>query len=478
MSIKEDNRMTRTGFTGSRACVVLLAAVFIFAVFPSVLAAAQPASADLSLPPSCNAFLTIRVADLFTKFGAKEGSKFTDIALLDSSLAPLGIGPPIGLTVLDVERVTLVGLPGLEAGGIMMLHGAKPLPKKAFLAACLPEAKKVKHAGRILHVNGTRAICFVNDSLLVAGEKAAVKQFFNRGETPAASATFKDALAQAGNRDVVFYGNIKALPEDEVTRVLSLNGVETVLATLNIDNNLTADLRVQCADEKKATDLAKSVKGVINIFRGQLALGAGLKDARSLLPAPAAPKEFESLPWELFRLAEKSLADAFPESDGKCMSVSVAIPIDAKTLRTALERCTPWLWAQGLRGPLPLFGSPQGKDGLAQANPPRMEPAEWEPTTVPMPGEAPPAPLQQVKGTEAIQATAPVKLTVANVRKEEALLFTLAANGKLTFVKKVPAGEAVDVEASTGQRWVAVFTDRPAGESFVTTQVAENWLLR
>jgi hypothetical protein len=44
--------------------------------------------------------------------------------------------------------------------------------------------------------------------------------------------------------------------------------------------------------------------------------------------------------------------------------------------------------------------------------------------------------------------------------------------------KKVPAGEAVDVKTSTGQRWLAVFADKPGGEAFAPTQAEGVWLLR
>jgi hypothetical protein len=72
----------------------------------------------------------------------------------------------------------------------------------------------------------------------------------------------------------------------------------------------------------------------------------------------------------------------------------------------------------------------------------------------------------------------PVKLTVANVTKEAALLFVEGDNGKLVFSRKVPAGEAVDVETAAGQRWVAIFAERPAGESHVADAAGAPWLLR
>lgn len=73
---------------------------------------------------------------------------------------------------------------------------------------------------------------------------------------------------------------------------------------------------------------------------------------------------------------------------------------------------------------------------------------------------------------------ASLKVSVANVRKESAILFTMTNDGKMTFVQKVSAGEAIDVEVSAGQRWIAVFTDKPAGESKTMTAGEKVWLLR
>jgi hypothetical protein len=70
-----------------------------------------------------------------------------------------------------------------------------------------------------------------------------------------------------------------------------------------------------------------------------------------------------------------------------------------------------------------------------------------------------------------------VKLTVANVTQDNVLLFYEGENGKLVFSQKVPYGEAVDVETTTGKRWVAIFIMNPASETHVVTDSVP-WLLR
>jgi hypothetical protein len=79
-------------------------------------------------------------------------------------------------------------------------------------------------------------------------------------------------------------------------------------------------------------------------------------------------------------------------------------------------------------------------------------------------------------------STAPVsaKLTVANVRGEAGLLFRIGTEGSLTFDQPLPAGEAVDLKTTVGQRWAAVF---PSGKdtevsTFVAGKPEAVWLLR
>ena len=58
------------------------------------------------------------------------------------------------------------------------------------------------------------------------------------------------------------------------------------------------------------------------------------------------------------------------------------------------------------------------------------------------------------------EATTPVPtltLTIANVRREEALIFTYDDNGNLVFECRLSAGKAVDVKSAPGKRWSAFY---------------------
>jgi hypothetical protein len=117
---------------------------------------------------------------------------------------------------------------------------------------------------------------------------------------------------------------------------------------------------------------------------------------------------------------------------------------------------------------------PVGASAASAADPRYVQPIAY-------PASAGVVPAQMSNGLAApmpVAVPAAVKLSVANVKKEEALLFFVTPDCKLTFARKVAPGEAVDVQATPGQRWIAVFADRPAGDSFAVPGADAVWLLR
>jgi hypothetical protein len=120
--------------------------------------------------------------------------------------------------------------------------------------------------------------------------------------------------------------------------------------------------------------------------------------------------------------------------------------------------------------------------GIYAPTPPQMIPPATQVPGSPTATGCWGGPVQQVGTGPAPAPVAPpapvAKFTVANVKKEPALLFTEGEGGKLTFVRKVPAGEAVDLDTSSGCRWIAVFSDKPAGTAFTVGKPGEVVLLR
>ncbi len=82
-------------------------------------------------------------------------------------------------------------------------------------------------------------------------------------------------------------------------------------------------------------------------------------------------------------------------------------------------------------------------------------------------------PLEQPRAKDGL------RLTVANVRGDTALLFTMSPAGKLKFVRKVPTGEAADLDTAAGVRWYAIFGGDPPGcEEFTPSSSDYKWILR
>lgn len=72
-----------------------------------------------------------------------------------------------------------------------------------------------------------------------------------------------------------------------------------------------------------------------------------------------------------------------------------------------------------------------------------------------------------------------LKVTVANVRGDVAVLFTMSPAGKLKYVRKLSHGDAADLDTAEGVRWVAVFAgDTPGSEEFTASAADKKWILR
>jgi hypothetical protein len=119
---------------------------------------------------------------------------------------------------------------------------------------------------------------------------------------------------------------------------------------------------------------------------------------------------------------------------------------------------------------------PQAPTPTPQMLPPQTLPPQSIPT---LPSQAPSvSPATYVTPTIPSAPPAMMKVSVANVRKDTATIFSMNAEGNMTFVQRVPAGEAVDLEVTAGTKWVAVFTDKPAAITKTISSGEKVWLLR
>jgi hypothetical protein len=534
------------------ACVTLLAGLALAAA-TSPLRATEPAAeairgggealpADTTfVPRDCRCFVTFRVGDLLGKLAGQEIEKL--IPLADLSLH-------LGVPLADLERLTCVAT-SKPGKGVTFLQSAKPLPRKAILEACVPGAEEIKHMGTVLHVRKSdgQTIHFVNDRFLIGGHQEAVLEcltWASSKPTPLPE-SLADALGQAGKHDIVAWG-IDSLMAEQAK--LARIGIESGMLTLDVGNEFTVGLRLNCADEAKARLVGKGLRGILTLIRGQVLAVTGLPDAECLIP-DTLPKELCSMPMKLLRLTEKGLQEAVVQPEGTTVTMSltiaantrtlckgiagiaramgssdsgpcafpVLVPLGFQTYEPGLTLPSPQyvqnppcplatppvqVWpATGMLAQPMLASTPRGPVGYPAALPmmacqstgtcsvpdPPIQPisvcpppatgmqAPWS-SSVAVPSMGPMTSAVNTVTVEVQGAPATVKLTVANVRKEPALLFEMEGAGKMTFVTKLAPGEATDVKASSSKRWVAVFPDMKAGETYSAPQADAVWLLR
>ena len=95
-----------------------------------------------------------------------------------------------------------------------------------------------------------------------------------------------------------------------------------------------------------------------------------------------------------------------------------------------------------------------------------------DPALVPLP---PPSCFSQAAVNDSPRT---LTLTVANVRKEDVVVFHVDDKGELTLPHVVPAGDAIDLDVVKGQRLFAVFLSDPYREVFTAADSNATWLIR
>jgi hypothetical protein len=247
---------------------------------------------------------------------------------------------------------------------------------------------------------------------------------------------------------------------------------------IDLGDQQMLELRLTFRDDASARKSVKFARRLLDLFRAEL-LGLVADELEEAEPGerPAYLDQVVPLGGEL----EKCLQKATPRTERSAIVVAVPMKVEAKRVRTGLVSV-----AQLLVGSRPgLFFAPASRDDLpmpTQLGEGRegvaVSPSRWGGSPVPPP-PPPGGPLAATNPSPPPPSVSAVaKLTVANVRKEPVMLFTVDGQGELTFVKKLPAGEADDLKTTVGQRWVAVFTSEPYHVKFVVSQPEVIWLLR
>lgn len=248
------------------------------------------------------------------------------------------------------------------------------------------------------------------------------------------------------------------------------------MARLWFDVAPTFDARLELdyADEESAKLGGELLSGAGELGAGWLALGRGYarilktQPARSRIPKPQptcsqdeTEADVRDLPLDLLGRAEEGLRKCRVAVKGKTASLTFWVPLkheDGPACRKLFAHV--WVQEDEEVGPGLVFGA-------YLTRPPSACEAQEAGALIPPPPDPPATPQPP-----------PQTLTVANVRKEAVVLFTVDDKGELTFAAKVPHGEAIDLNTQQGQRLVATFLSEPYRETFTVGGDKATWLIR
>jgi hypothetical protein len=480
---------------------------------------------DLALlPVDVTGFVTVRPARLVSKLGLKEDG--------DAAAVFKAWQDGVGIPLAAVERFTLAATDVEGMHRLLIVQTRRSIHRPAVIKACVPAP--ISRIG-ILKTGDPKceiytsertglAVYFPGKNLVVVADCLQTMQdSLTRAASPAPG--FKAARERAAKSDLVAWGVTKTPPAGQVTALKPINWLvrkqpaarflpffpvplpATLTAgqmSLDLGKQMDLEMRFTFRDEAAARNGVKCVCRLVDMCRAECL--TMLDDEVDDQEEEAPPVQARQMA-ELAAALEKRLQKVQPHADKETVTVAARVPFEAKQVWSAFvclakEECnelpapkpevTPGLFFRppGAENRPDLVPPPPGMAPAPQMPPPVETARGWGSTgrapgvapapQMPPPGipmlrpPAPPAPVV----TEALPV-APAKLTVANVRKEEVLLFTVdRQSGDLNFVKKLPAGEAADVKTVTGERWVAVFLSAPYRVKYVVVQPEGVWLLR
>ncbi len=316
------------------------------------------------IPGDAQGFAMVRVADLWNAELAQKGLK----EALKS--APPGTDPlaemqkEIGLTPPDVERITVVAIDAQQKMGWGLATGTKPFDREKLLSTWFKgnQPEKATHAGKTLHVVptpdlGRMAICFVHDTLLLAGPEEGVKRCLNQlgGQRPAGP--LDDAIKRAGEKHLVLLGanpppDLMTLARKDLPDFLQsaapLLDAQGAALTLDLDDLLKLNLGLRLPDEEKSKAAREAAQGLVQVAR--FALPQIKAQLAQMLPKPAA----EALYKEVVNISNGIKV----EQAGA--SVTVQVSANVKTIGDTLLPLLPGLMGgPGGPGPGPGIGGPK-----------------------------------------------------------------------------------------------------------------------
>jgi hypothetical protein len=385
----------------------------------------------------------------------------------------------VGVAPEDVEAFAVVYFEG-DAARVLLVRTKTDVPQGNVMMAC--------EAGNLTKM-GCGAKVFTGESgLAVHFPQRDVAMIADSVETMSQCLTrvpdLMKRLDDAGKHDVTAWHDkpveeaFGARDADELHAALKMQKLR-----LWSDVALTFDASVELefADDQSARRGEAILAGCAEFGGGGLGMGIGsLRILKALPEVMRTGKEKDEalaeliglVPLDLLARSEKALRKGRVEVKGKTASLTFRVPLKledrpacTKLFAHPLARCVDERVSPGMVFARSLFTTARRRQrAIAEA------PGE--------PGAPLPEPPPDLAGAPVNGAPRTVTLTVANVRKEDLVVFQMDDKGELTLPQKVPAGDAIDLDVVKGQRLVAVFLSDPYRETYPASANHATWLIR
>ncbi len=310
------------------------------------------------VPGDAQGFAMLRVADLWNADLTQKVLK----EVLKS--APPGTDPlaemqkNIGLTPADVERITAVAVDAEQKMGWAVVTSTRPLEPEQLLFTWFKgnKAEKVTHAGKTLHVVptpdlGRLALCFVHDTLLVAGPEEGVKRCLNQIGGQRSAGPLDEAIKRAGEKHLVL---LAGTPPPDIMAQARMNlpdflqsaapllDAQGASLTLDLPDLLKLELGLRMPNEEKAKAAAQAAQDLVSA--GRIFLPQVKTELSKELPKETADA--------LFKQIQATSNSIKVNSAGP--GVTVQVSADVKAIGDILLPLLPGLLGGGASGPGPV----------------------------------------------------------------------------------------------------------------------------
>jgi hypothetical protein len=370
----------------------------------------------------------------------------------------------VGVAAEDVEAFAVVCFEG--DARVLLVRTKGDVPQGNVMMACRAGTPKKMACGTKVYVGESElAVHFPQrDVALVADSVETMGKCLTRVPD------LMKRLDDAGRHDLTAWHN---KPTKEFTIVPDQLSPPPLLAKMQrvrlwADVALTFDAGIDAdyADEETAKASKSVLAGLAEAGDGGVMLGVGwvrMLEATASPPAEETGELLGLVPKDLLLRVAKGLRNARVQVNGKTTSL---------TFRTLLKlddrpACTKFFAHPAVQRDdenVPLGFAFRWNPNRDRATAPRSLGETLDPSTIGLPACDDPSTL--------------MTLTVANVRKEDLVVFHVDGKGELTLPHKVPAGDAIDLDVAKGQRLVAVFLSDPYRVAYTAGGNNATWLIR